>query len=173
MDPIMMRDALLAELNREATATRRVLQRVPEAKLGWKPHRKSMSLGTLALHVAVVPGAVAEFLNEPVREAPSFVAPEATSKAEILTSFEQGIGNARAKLESWTDDDLRSQWRMEHEGATLMALPRIEMLRSVMLNHWYHHRGELIVYLRLLDVPVPSIYGPTADENPFAVTAGS
>ena len=163
-----MKDALLAELDREAAATRRVLERVPEDKLAWKPHRKSMSLGTLGLHVAMVPGRVAEFLSERVREAPTFAAPEARSKGEIMEAFEQGIGNARTKLESWTEDDLRSQWTMRGEGATLMSLPRIEMLRSVMLNHWYHHRGELVVYLRLLDVPVPSIYGPTADENPFA-----
>jgi uncharacterized damage-inducible protein DinB len=167
-DAAMMNDALIAELDRETKTTRRVLDRVPEEKLSWKPHWKSMSLGTLALHVAMVPGGVSEFLSDPVREAPNFAAPEATSKKQILDALEQGNAAARRRLEGWSDDFLHSEWRMTREGQTLFALPRIEMLRSVMLNHWYHHRGELLVYLRLLDVPVPSVYGPSADENPFA-----
>ncbi len=164
-----MKEALLGELGTEAPVTRRVLDRVPEDRLTWKPHPKSMSLGTLALHVATVPGAVAEFLSESVREAPNFSAPEAASKMQILESFEQSINAARRQLEAWSDDDLASQWKMTRAGDTLLALPRIEMLRSVMLNHWYHHRGELLVYLRLLDIPVPAVYGPSADEDPFAI----
>ncbi len=105
---------------------------------------------------------------EPARELPSFLAPEATSKAQILDGFEQSVATAKARLEAWTEADLRAEWRMTREGATLFALPRGDLLRSLMLNNWYHHRGELVVYLRLLDVPVPSVYGPTADENPFS-----
>jgi uncharacterized damage-inducible protein DinB len=163
----MMRGALLAELARESPVTRRVLARVPEERLPWKPHPKSMSLGALALHVAIIPGAVTEFVSEAARELPSFLAPEATSKAQILEALEHSITSARARLETWTEADLRAEWRMTRAGATLFALPRIDLLRSLMLNHWYHHRGELLVYLRLLDVPVPAVYGPTADENPF------
>jgi uncharacterized damage-inducible protein DinB len=166
-----MREALLAELARETPVTRRVLERVPGERLSWKPHPKSMTLGALALHIAVLPGAVAEFISEPARELPSFDPPEATSKAQILDGLEHSIATAKARLEAWTDADLRAEWRMTREGATLFALPRVEIVRSLMLNHWYHHRGELLVYLRLLDVPVPSVYGPTADENPFSSQA--
>lgn len=163
-----IKDALVAELNREVPVTRRVLDRVPDDKLLWKPHPKSMSLGTLALHVATVPGGVAEFVSESPREAPDFIAPQPTSKREILEAFEQMTTTARQQLEAWSDDDLATEWRMTQAGKTLLALPRLEMLRSVMFNHWYHHRGELLVYLRLLDIPVPAVYGPSADENPFA-----
>ena len=162
-----MRGALLAELAREAPVTRRVLERVPEERLAWKPHPKSMSLGALALHVAIIPGGVAEFVSEPTRELPAFLAPEATSKPQILEALEQSITRATAQLGAWTEADLHAEWRMTREGATLFAQPRLDMVRSLMFNHWYHHRGELLVYLRLLDVPVPPVYGPTADENPF------
>ena len=163
-----MNDALVAELNREVPVTRRVLERVPEDRLTWKPHPKSASIGALALHIAMVPGGVAEFLRESPREAPSFIAPEAESRAQILAALEQSATTARQQLERWSDDDLRSEWVLKRGGKTLFALPRIEVVRSIMLNHWYHHRGELLVYLRLLDIPVPAVYGPSADEDPFA-----
>lgn len=166
-EPTTLKGALLAELAREGPVTRRVLERVPEEHLPWKPHPKSMSLGALALHVAIIPGAVAEFVSEPSREVPSFLVPEATSKAQILEALDHSLTNARARLIAWTEADLRAEWRMTRERATLSAVPRIDMVRSLMFNHWYHHRGELLVYLRLLDVPVPPVYGPTADENPF------
>jgi uncharacterized damage-inducible protein DinB len=162
-----MKDALVAELNREAPVTRRVLERVPEDRLSWKPHPKSMSIGALALHVAMVPGGVAEFLRESPREAPSFIAPEPESKAQILDALEQSTTSARAQLERWSDDDFHAEWILMRGQETLFALPRIDVVRSIMLNHWYHHRGELLVYLRLLDIPVPSVYGPSADEDPF------
>lgn len=160
--------ALIAEMTREAATTRRVLERIPEDKLSWKPHPKSMSLGTLALHVAKVPAAIADLVSEPVTEAPSFTPPEATSVAEILSALEQSLARSTRRLESWRDEDLQAEWRMTSGGKTLMALPRGDMVRSVMFNHVYHHRGQLTVYLRLLNVPLPSVYGPTADESPFA-----
>jgi uncharacterized damage-inducible protein DinB len=160
--------ALIAEVTREASTTRRVLERVPEASLSWAPHPKSMSLGTLALHVAMIPGALAEFLSEPVREVPKFTPPEARSLREILTALDDSIARATTHLSAWLDEDLSSEWRMTKNGKTIAALPRIEILRTLMLNHWYHHRGQLTVYLRLLGVPVPSVYGPSADENPLA-----
>jgi uncharacterized damage-inducible protein DinB len=160
-------NALVAEVRREAETTRRVLERVPEDKLSWAPHGKSMSLGTLALHIAMVPGAIAALVSDPACEAPTFVAPEATSVGQILSALDTSIANATQKLAAWDDAFLGAEWKMTSGGATLLALPRIDMIRSVMLNHWYHHRGQLTVYLRLLDVPVPSVYGPTADENPF------
>jgi uncharacterized damage-inducible protein DinB len=161
-------DALIKELNREAVTTRRALERVPEGQLSWRPHAKSMTLGTLALHIAMLPGAIADLVSEPVREAPAFSPPEASSRAQLFAALDNSIATATTRLSSWSDEDLRVEWRMTQNGKTLFALPRIDMLRSVMLNHWYHHRGELVVYLRLLEVPVPAIYGPSADENPFA-----
>ena len=162
-------DRLAGELTQEAATTRRVLERVPEDKLTWKPHPKSMSLGELALHVAQIPGALAELFREPVREAPSFATrPEASSLSELLTTHEESLRAASAQLAAWSEDDLVAEWRMMRAEDTILAVPRTDMVRAVMFNHLYHHRGELIVYLRLLDVPVPSVYGPSADENPFA-----
>lgn len=161
-------NAFIDELSREAQTTRRVLERVPEDKLSWRPHARSMSLGQLALHVAQVPGIVAELIHETPREAPKFVQPEAASKADVLAALEQQVAHAKARLSAWGDAGLMDEWSLKRGDQTLMALPRIGMVRSIMLNHWYHHRGQLTVYLRLLDVPLPSVYGPTADENPFA-----
>jgi uncharacterized damage-inducible protein DinB len=163
-----MNGPLIDELTREAATTRRVLERVPEDKLSWKPHPRSMSLGQLALHIAQTPGGVAEFIGGTESEAPEFERPEAKSRSELLSALDQSVATAQSKLAGWSDADLMAEWTMKRGGRTLMAVPRVGMIRSIMLNHWYHHRGQLLVYLRLLDVPVPSVYGPTADENPFS-----
>lgn len=160
-------DLLTEELAEEAGTTRRVLERVPEDRLSWRPHPRSMSLGQLALHLAMIPGALAELLREPTREMPAVPLPEPSSRDEILAALDESVATAAAQLSAWSEEDLAAEWQMTRDGATLLALPRFRMLRSVMLNHWYHHRGQLLVYLRLLDVPVPPVYGPTADENPF------
>ncbi|MEA2488943.1 MAG: hypothetical protein QOH21_735 [Acidobacteriota bacterium] len=160
-------EAFAAELTREAATTRRVLERVPEERLGWKPHEKSMSLGQLAYHIASLPEGIAKLLTNLSAEVPFVPLPEQTSVAEILATLERTVPIAAAQLIAWGDAGLQEMWRMTREGQTLMEMPRIAMVRSVMLNHWYHHRGQLTVYLRLLDVPLPSVYGPTADENPF------
>src|SRR4029453_6137493 len=162
-----MTQAFIDELKREGATTRRVLERVPQDKLTWKPHPKSFSLGELALHIAQVPGAIADLITPATREAFKFTQAEAKSSAEILKALDDSLANATAKLSGWSDGDLMTEWKMTAGPATVMAMPRIAMVRAVMLNHWYHHRGQLSVYLRLLDVPVPSIYGPSADENPF------
>ena len=163
----MISESLIAELSQEAGSTRRVLERVPEKKLSWKPHPKSLSLGQLAHHVAFLPGAIAELASELRREAPVVPRPEAKSVAELLATLEKSVETARAKLASWNDGALMQTWTMTVNGRTVMQVPRIGIIRSIMLNHWYHHRGQLSVYLRELGVPVPSIYGPSADENPF------
>ena len=160
--------ALLAELEQEAQATRRVLARVPEQHLRWKPHAKSMSLGQLALHIATVPGAVAELAARDSIEAPNFVQPEPTDAAALVPALDASVAAAKRHLGSLDDAAMVSTWRMTREGREVLAMPRVAFARAIMLNHWYHHRGQLLVYLRLLDVPVPSVYGPTADENPFA-----
>jgi uncharacterized damage-inducible protein DinB len=164
-------DALLQELEQEAQTTRRVLERVPDAHLSWKPHEKSMSLGQLALHIATVPGGVAEIAAQPSLPAPpAFNQPSATSAAELLPALEQSIAKAKALLGGMDDAAMHATWTLMNGDQVLMAIPRVAFLRSIMLNHWYHHRGQLSVYLRQLNVPVPSIYGPSADENPFAVS---
>jgi uncharacterized damage-inducible protein DinB len=161
-------DSLIAELEREATTTRRVLERLPAARLSWRPHTKSMSLGQLGLHVAQTPGAIAKLAQADVSSLPAFKQPEAASSEEILGTFDASIAEAKAALNGWDDAKMMEVWSLSSDGKTMMAVPRVGLQRSIMLNHWYHHRGQLVVYLRLLDVPVPSVYGPTADENPFA-----
>ena len=162
-------DGLLKELDEEAVTTRRVLERVPGHQLAWRPHQKSRTLGELALHVATVPGAVAEFVAAPSPvQAPQFADPSPRSVSDLIPALEESIRKAKAALAKLDDTAILETWRLMHGDRELFAVPRIATLRSVMLNHWYHHRGQLTVYLRELDVAVPSIYGPSADENPFA-----
>jgi uncharacterized damage-inducible protein DinB len=161
-------DGLLQELEHEAQTTRRVLERVPNDKLGWKPHPKSMTLGQLAFHIATVPGGVAELAaSADSVQVPQFSQPTANSTAELLSALDESIAKAKQLLGGMDDEKITATWRMMRGDQEVFALPRIALLRSIMLNHWYHHRGQLSVYLRELDVPIPSIYGPSADENPF------
>jgi uncharacterized damage-inducible protein DinB len=165
-------DGLLAELEHEAETTRRVLERIPQAHLSWKPHPKSMSLGQLALHVATVPGNVAELAAmDTVPEPPSFVQAEAASASELVPSLRESVAKAKRVLGSFDDARMGAMWRLQRGGVDLLAMPRVAVVRAIMLNHWYHHRGQLLVYLRMLNQSVPSVYGPTADENPFAEPA--
>ena len=159
---------LLAELEQETVATRRVLERVPEDKLSWRPHPRSSSLGQLALHVAMIPRLGEILLAPDTLEPPEFVQPEARSVAEILTTLDESIASGRRFLSDLTPERAEGMWRLVVGGRELVAAPRMAMVRSLMFNHWYHHRGSLVVYLRLVEVPLPSVYGPTADENPFS-----
>ncbi len=162
-------DSILMEFENEAATTRTVLERVPGDKLGWKPHEKSMSLGQLALHVANTPGDVSGLAQLDEVEIPDFgEMPTAESTEALMTEFGESLRKGREFLDGLDDARATSMWKVTKNGQELMAVPRIGFVRSVMLNHWYHHRGQLSVYLRLLDIPVPSIYGPSADENPFA-----
>ena len=161
-------DGLLQELEQEAATTRRVLERVPDAKLTWKPHPKARTLGELALHVAMTPGAVAEFVKDSPVQAPDFADPTPKAASELGPALDESIATAKRLLGKMDDATLMATWRMMRGNQEVLALPRIAMLRSIMLNHWYHHRGQLSVYLRQLDVPIPSIYGPSADENPLS-----
>lgn len=155
---------LIAEVQHEARSTRRVLERVPEDKLSWRPHPKSMSLGQLARHTAVIPGALAEFFDAPERAIPTVPLPEASSRAELLSVLEESVAAATAKLGEWGDDRLAAPFAMTSGPAVVYTAPRIEAVRAIMFNHLYHHRGQLVLYLRMLDVPVPGVYGPSADE---------
>lgn len=162
-------DGILAELDREAETTKRVLARVPNDKLSWKPHPKSMSLSQLAYHVATTPGGVANFVTATEVEAPDFrEQPGVSSASELIPALDRSLAEAKSILNKFDDRAMMTNWKMTHRGKEIFSSPRLAVIRTIMLNHWYHHRGQLSVYLRLLDVPVPSIYGPSADENPFA-----
>ena len=163
-----MSDAFLQELEQAAHATRRALERVPENKLDWRPHPKSMSLGQLSLHIAVMPGAIAELSTQSPFQMKNFTQEPATSTSQLLSTLDESLAKARQVLKNTDDAALGTMWKMVDGEKEIMAIPRAALLRTVMLNHWYHHRGQLTVYLRELGVPVPSIYGPSADENPFA-----
>jgi uncharacterized damage-inducible protein DinB len=162
-------DGMLQEFEQEAHTTRRVLERVPGNRLAWRPHEKARTLGELALHVAMVPGGVVALVASPSpAQAPAFIDPPLKSASELIPALEQSIAKVTKVLGGMDDATLMETWRLMRGERELVALPRIAMLRSVMLNHWYHHRGQLTAYLRELGVPIPSIYGPSADENPFA-----
>ncbi len=161
-------DSILMELDQEAQITKRVLDRIPDDKLAWKPHPRSYSLGQLALHVASTPGNVAALAVPDTKEASNFSQPEAKSRQEVLDTFSKSLESAKETLKKMDDAQLMSTWKLTKNGKVLMSVPRIGFIRSILMNHNYHHRGQLSVYLRMLDVPVPSIYGPSADENPFA-----
>lgn len=158
---------LLAELEQEAQATRRVLQRVPGDKLSWRPHPRSSTLGQLAMHVAIIPSLGMHVLGPDVLEAPEMAQPEPRTAAELLPALEESLASARQFLSELTPERAQCMWRLVRGGRELMAAPRLAMVRTLMFNHLYHHRGSLVVYLRLLDVPLPAVYGPSADEKTF------
>ncbi len=160
-------ESILMELDQEAQTTKRVLERIPDDKLAWKPHPKSFSLGQLALHIASVPGGVTTIAMQDSVEAPNFAQSEPRSRREVLDTFSKSLETAKGNLNKMDDVRLAETWSLTRGGKVVMSAPRGAFLRSVLLNHVYHHRGQLSVYLRMLDVPVPSIYGPSADENPF------
>jgi len=162
--------ALAAEFREEAGTTRRVLERVPADKLGWRPHRKSLTLGQLALHIAAAPGRLVPLLQKTEHEInpSSLQFPEPATPAEILAAFDQTVKDAGAYLDGLTDEQALAAFTLKANGKTIFTRPRQGVVRMIMFSHIFHHRGQLSVYLRQLDVPVPSIYGPSGDENPFA-----
>ncbi len=163
-----MCQAMLQEFENEAGTTRRVLERVPSDKLAWKPHPKSMSLGTLALHVAASPGVIIGWCCEDETQLKGEPSPQPTSTDEILAAHDASVKKVKEALPRIGDEGMQKMWSAKAGGQTLMTMPKAALARAIVMNHWVHHRGQLSVYLRLLDVPVPSIYGPSADENPFA-----
>lgn len=163
-----MLDPLIAELEQESATTRRVLERVPDGKFDWKPHEKSMHLGRLAMHVATVPSEIAKIASRDEVQTSEFEpTPEVATTAEVLAAHDSSLAEAKAALSKMDDATAGGMWKVMNGDKELMAMPRIALVRVIMLNHLYHHRGQLTVYLRMLDVPVPSVYGPSADENPF------
>ena len=163
-------DAILAEMEQEAEATKRLFDIIPEDKLGWRPHPKAKSLGELAMHIATLQGNVAELGSEDVREVADIPNKDmpATSKQQIIQAFSESLAKAREIVNATDDEQVLREWQLKKDGQTVFSAPRMGFWRAVLLNHYYHHRGQLSTYLRQLDVPLPSVYGPTADTNPFA-----
>jgi uncharacterized damage-inducible protein DinB len=158
-------EALAAEFAHEASTTRKLLERVPDGKFDWKPHVKSMSLGTLSSHVANLPQWAVMTLDQSEFDlATAPPSPEASSRAQLVAMFDQHVGAATSKLAGKTDAELMAPWTLKHGGHPVFTMPKAAVLRSFVMNHLIHHRGQLSVYLRLNEVPLPSIYGPTADE---------
>jgi uncharacterized damage-inducible protein DinB len=159
---------IIAEMEFEKCSANKLLELVPDDKLTWKPHEKAMSLGELAYHVAIIPGRFLTFANDSKTEAEVFLYHHIPrSKKEIIKDFHSSIAIARQVLEKATDDWGTATWELLKEGKSIFAMPRSSMSRMLVFNHWYHHRGELVIYLRSLNLRIPSVYGPSADENPF------
>jgi len=167
-----LNQALLPEFDHEMENTRKTLERVPEDKFAWKPHEKSFSMVALATHLATLPSWGALTIQRdsidvaPEGEPPPKSEP-AKSVEDLLEKFDRNVASARAALAGATDEDLLKTWTLLKGGKTIFSLPRVAALRSFVMNHNVHHRAQLGVYLRLNDVPVPSIYGPSADEGSF------
>ncbi|MDH5758914.1 MAG: DinB family protein [Gemmatimonadota bacterium] len=156
----------LPEFDHEMAGTRRTLERVPEARFDFKPHEKSFTLRELAAHVANIPTWVAVTLATEVLDMDEpFDQPDPRSVADMLALFDEAVASARGALEKASAEDLSVMWSLKAGGHTAFSLPRAAVLRSFVLNHIIHHRAQLTVYLRLLDVPVPALYGPSADEQ--------
>lgn len=170
--------SMLPEFDHEMATTRALLERVPDADAAWKPHPKSSSLGVLAMHIAGLPGLGLQVLegtemdmNPPGGE--PYTPPEFESTSALLEVFDSTVAAVRAALERSSDQDMMQVWTFKNGGETIIAMPRVAMLRTLLMNHIIHHRGQLSVYLRLRDVPLPSIYGPTADTTAEEVKAAT
>jgi len=155
---------MLEEFERELATTRRFLERVPGDRLSWKPHEKSMSVGELAHHIAETPSGAVRFVAADRNPAPRTDVREPSSVPALLALLDRSAAEAREGLLAIDDERMRAQFIIDLPDGTAFPLPRERFLRSIMLNHWYHHRGQLGVYLRLLGVSVPSSYGPSGDE---------
>jgi uncharacterized damage-inducible protein DinB len=162
-------ETLLPEFDAEIATTRRVLDRIPEDKLAWRPHEKSMSLGRLAGHITEIPGYGQRVIgvDKFVAGVGGFTPLTVSSRQEALQAFDEKASATRAAIAAASDAELMTPWSLEFQGRTMFTVPRIGALRGFMLHHLIHHRAQLGLYLRLNDVPVPSIYGPSADESPF------
>lgn len=163
-------EALLPEFDQEVVGIRKTLERVPEDKLTWKPHEKSMTMGGLATHLATlltwaVTAVGTESLDLALEGKPMAPLAPAKSRKELLETFDKNVAAARKAIAGASDQHLLKPWTLLHSGKTLLTMPRIAVLRTFVMNHGIHHRAQLGVYLRLNNVPVPSIYGPSADEG--------
>ncbi len=163
--------SLLPEFDNEMSNTRKTLERVPDEKFAWKPHEKSSPMGELATHLANLPSWGSLTLSSDAFDlAPGGVpvkTPELSNTSAVLQKFDENVTATRAAMEAASDEELFQKWTLQRDGNTIMTLPKIAVLRGFVMNHMIHHRAQLGVYLRLNDIPVPSIYGPSADEGAF------
>ncbi len=162
--------SILPEFDHEMANTRKVLERIPDDKLDWKAHPKSNSMGWVGMHLAEIPGWVAITLNQDNMDVDPpggqpYRTPSAQSRGEILRRFDENVASARAVIAGTSDEQFMKPWSLLKGGQTMFTLPRIGVLRSFVLNHNIHHRAHMCVYLRLNDIPVPALYGPSADES--------
>lgn len=164
-------DSLLPEFDHEMATTRKTLERVPEDRFEWKPHEKSTAMGALASHLANLPSWASlaigadSFDMAPGGEAVR--SPGCKSREEVLQMFDKNVADARTAINGATDEAIIQPWSLLSNGTTILTMPKVAVVRSFVLNHSIHHRAQLGVYLRLNDIPVPAVYGPSADENPF------
>ena len=166
--------SMLQEFEQELATTRRFLERVPNDKLSWRPHEKSMTAGQLALHIAQSPQGVLRMALAEQGSPPNFgTRQQPKSVREVLDALEASAAFVRQNLPTIDDGRMQATWTLVQDGRTIMAMPRMAFLRSILLNHWYHHRGQLGVYLRLLGCAVPSSYGPSGDEQPDFARGGT
>ncbi len=157
---------LLPEFDQEMASTRKVLERLPEDKLEFKPHEKSMRLDRLAGHIAEMPGWIASVAGQDKLEVPADWKPTvATSKAQLLGLFDGNVTNGRAALAGMSDEEFGKNWSLVFNGHVAFTMPKVAVVRNVVMNHSIHHRAQLGVYYRLNDVPVPGVYGPSADDK--------
>jgi len=161
--------SFLLEFEEQAPITRRFLVRLPEDHLAWKPHERSLSAGQLALHLAAVPGGIIRFVQHSPAQAQGFNFPQPASRKEILQTFDESVAAVRSLLPEYDDAQMQETWRLVQGDKEILAVPRAKFIRDIMLNHWYQHRGQFCVYLRMLDVPVPASWGPSADEPPLVM----
>jgi uncharacterized damage-inducible protein DinB len=169
-----IRDMFLPEFDEEMRNTRKILERVPDDKLGYKPHEKSMALGRLAAHVAELPGWAKHTIEMEVLDLPPNFQPYiAKSREEVLATFDKNVAEARELIVRATDEELQKTWTLKFGGNTIFSMPRSMVLRSSVINHLIHHRAQLGVYLRLNEVEIPGMYGPSADEMKFWDSAAS
>ena len=162
----MIVDTLLPEFDHEMSVTRKLLERVPDDRMDWKPHTRSMSLGQLAQHVATLPNWGSMTLSQSEFDLSSQPpADPIRRRADLLATFDRLVGETRTALTGKTDAELMGPWALKKDGHTIFSMPKTSVWRSFVISHLVHHRGQLSVYLRLNDVPVPSIYGPSADEG--------
>ncbi len=161
-------ETLLPEFDEEMKNTRKLLECVPDGKFDYQPHTKSMTLGRLATHVAEIPSWTAFTLDQEVLDLPSDYKPTiATSPAELLAIFDKGAAEAREKIAAASDEDWGKIWTLNYAGKTIISMPRSAVMRSTIMNHLIHHRAQLGVYLRLNEVAIPGMYGPSADDQKF------
>jgi uncharacterized damage-inducible protein DinB len=164
-----IKESILPEFDHEMKTTRKLLERIPEQSAGWKPHAKSMSLGHLGVHLSQLPMWGSMTMKQTELDmsppgGPAYTTPEFESTGALLATFDEHVRQAREAIAAASDQDFMVPWTLKNGGQTIFTMPRVACLRSFVVNHVIHHRGQLSVYLRLNDVPVPSIYGPSADE---------